>query len=116
MRVIITEIRRNPRSNRRFVFDLDDGKYPICYRSRVSSGAFFHSTKQRNWKGGKELNDYELMYHFQHVDDFYQTIEIFKKSLGKEPPPEYTTLIELPNLWEFYKEIGWDYKTKKWSK
>lgn len=119
MRVVISEIIRGCKSTRRFVFDLDDGKYPVCYRSRTSSNAFFHSLKQRNWKGGKDPQNFKTLYHFKLEEDFRRETEHLKKFLNTidcKLPEDYNQLIELPNLWEFYKEIGWDYKSKKWIK
>lgn len=116
--IVASEIKRGGSIPRRFVFDIDDGK-GFCYRSRTSSNAFFHSLKQRNWRGGKELNNYDVLYHSQSLQDFQWHVEHFRSALAQvdKPLPEgYDTLIELPNLWEFYKAIGWDYKTKKWSK
>lgn len=119
MRVVITEVKRGCKISRRFSFDLDGGKYPMCYRSRTSSNAFFHSLKHYNWRGGKQLNNFDTLYHFQFEDEFQQNTKIFEDALklvGAKLPEDYNILIELPNLWEFYKAIGWDYKTKKWIK
>ena len=112
--VVVSEIKRGGDIPRRFKFDLEDGK-AFCYRSRTSSNAFFHSLKKRNWRG-KGTNTFSLLYHFQGFEDFTHHTEIFRKALAGTLPEGYDTLIELLNLWKFYKEIGWDYKVKKWSK
>ena len=112
--IVASELSLGCKLARRFLFDVDDGK-DFCYRSRVSFSAFFHGTKQRNMRGGAWPN-FDVLYHQQDLDCFQAHLKIFEKSLGKPLPEGYDTLIELPNLWEFYKAIGWDYKTKKWSK
>ena len=114
--LVASEIIRGVDNSRRFKFDLDDGK-KFCYRSRVSCNYFFSGPNQYNWKGGKTLQTYQALYHRQDIREFEMHLKIFQNSLGDKPLPEgYDTLLELPNLWEFYKAIGWDYKTKKWSK
>ena len=79
-------------------FDLDTGK-GFCYRSRVSYDYFAHGLKNRNKKPGK------LMYICEHEDEL--------KGFGRIDPA--IPLIDVPNLWEFYKFIGYDYKKQKWS-
>jgi len=113
--VVVSELKREVDSSRRFKFDLDDSK-KFCYRSRVSANSFFHGPNQYNWKGGKTMQTYESLYHMQHLKEFEWHVEQIKKINEGTIPDEYTNIIELPNLWEFYKAIGWDYKTKKWSK
>lgn len=97
--------------NRYIKFDLDDGKN-FCYRSRTSHDAFFHSTKKRNRNGN-------LLYTSRHEDEHQMDIDHWHKTMRKHTdlPDIYTKVpvVHVKNLWEFYKLIGYDHKTKKFG-
>lgn len=78
-------------------YPLDDGKTPICYRSRVSHNAFFNSVKGRNRNGTSRL------FTCRHEDE---------PSFHEDGAAEK---VEVENIWSFYKLIGYDYKTKKFQ-
>lgn len=91
---------RNGGKHLRYIrFPLDDGKYPICYRSRVSYNAFAYSVKGRCYKPNKK--NAEFLYHCDHEEE---------KTWMDESVP----IIDVENVWEFYKLIGYDYKKKKY--
>lgn len=91
-----------------YLFSLD-GKRKFDYRARVSANAFFFGIKHRNWKKDGTL------YYARREDEFERHKESWKRveeAVGKSfPLPEP---IELADLWSFYKQVGYDYKTKKW--
>lgn len=91
-----------------FTFDLDDNK-KFCYRSRTSFNAYFRSVKNHNWKPDGYL------YVTEHDIEYDINLKSWTKALGYNPH-ENIELIELPNIWEFYKAIKYNYKTKKYSK
>lgn len=97
--------------NRYIRFDLDDGK-GFCYRSRVSSGAFFHHFKKPRNRSDK------FLYSSQHLDEFQHYLESWARMKEKHPdlPDIYSSVpvVDVKNIWEFYELIGYDYKTKKW--
>lgn len=78
-------------------FDLPNPGEQGFYRSTTSFNSFFYSSKMRNRKGKTTLfyakDGEELMYW------------------GLE---EGTPVIEYANIWDFYKAIGYDYKSKKY--
>lgn len=86
---------------RYFRFPLDADK-EFCYRSRVSANAFFFGGKKRNYTKPK---------HFLYIE---KTEEEFECGANMRiiKTPEF---IELSSIWEFYKLIGYNYKTKKWN-
>jgi hypothetical protein len=96
---------------RYFKFDLDDGKN-FCYRSRTSHDAFFHSTKKRNRKES-------LLYTSRHEDEHQLDIAhwhtMMKKYSNLTDIYAEVPVVHVKNLWEFYKLIGYDYKTKKFG-
>lgn len=105
MKLYVTEIDRSTSKHTKlYVFDVDDGKN-ICYRSRVSSNAFFHSTKQRNW--GKSF-----IYVEKHKEEFDINLESTMRVFGENIYKDCT--VNLNNLWEFYNAIGYNYKQKKY--
>ena len=110
--VHVTEIdRSNSKHNRYIRFDLDDSK-DFCYRSRVSYSAFFHSYKRMRNHTNKFLYISKQVYEFQ-ID-----VDTWDYMMKKNPnlPDIYSSVpvVTVKNLWEFYKLIGYDYKTKKW--
>jgi len=98
-------------SHRRYIkFDLDNGKN-FCYRSRVSHDAFFHSIKKRN-------KNKKFLYTSKHEDEHQIDINLWNKMMKQRPTLQdiYATVpvVHVQNLWEFYKLIGYNHKTKKW--
>jgi hypothetical protein len=81
-------------------FPLDDGKTPICYRSRVSYNAFAYSVKGRNYN--PNFKNARILWACDHEDQ--------KTWMDSDIP-----IIDVKNVWEFYKLIGYDYKTKKYE-
>lgn len=98
--IIATEINLKTYDHVRYIeFDLDDGR-AFCYRSRVSYNAFRASAKRRHYNG-------DVMYFCEHA-----TSPVLKYEIQHTPAPT----VKVANLWEFYKLIGYDYKTKKYIK
>lgn len=99
--------------NRYIRFDLDDGK-DFCYRSRVSYNAFFN-----NYKGKKRNRSGKYIYSSKHLEEFQIDLNVWTKMMKEHPslPDIHSSIpvVNVKNIWEFYKLIGYDYKTKKWS-
>ena len=114
IQIHVTEIARNNlfNHNRYIRFDLDDGK-DFCYRSRVSHGAFFN-----NYKGKKRNRTDKYLYYAKHLREFQIDLDVWAKMMKEHPdlPDIYSSVpvVTVKNIWEFYKLIGYDYKTKKW--
>lgn len=97
--IIATEIDLKTYAHVRYIqFDLDDGK-GMCYRSRVSYNAFRTNAKRRYYNG-------DVMYFCEH-----DTSPVLRAEMQLIPAP----VVQLANLWEFYKLIGYNYKTKKYT-
>jgi hypothetical protein len=114
--IIATEIdmKDDNKPRRYFRFPLDDGKWPMCYRSRMSHSAFAHSVKGRCYKPSKK--NAEILYHNQHEDEFQWSQDNWKEACERNNIKyEKPELIEAENLWEFYKLIGYNYKKKKYD-
>ena len=83
------------------------------YRQTTSFSWFFHGPKRRNEIPGKRL------FHVSWWDDFERQTKLNRKSMAKycirglDDTELPTTTHE--SLWAFYKAVGYDYKTKKWS-
>lgn len=92
-------------------FELDP-KGGWCYRSRTSHNAFFHSTKGRNWFPNSDWSTWEVLYSSKDQREIDFEVKILK-DCGVRLEINY---IECESIWDFYKKIGWDYKTKKWSR
>lgn len=88
------------------------------YVQSVSFNAFFHSLKKHNYD---EKNG--LFYYSIGWDDY-----LFELGFKRDPElekalasltAEYKTFfeeaIEFNSIWDFYKHIGYDYKTKKYE-
>ena len=108
----VTELTRSDSKHNRYIrFDLDDGK-DFCYRSRVSHDAFF-----RNYKRMRNHTD-KFLYISKHTDEFQIDVDAWAFMMNKHPDLSdiYNSVpvVTVKNLWEFYKLIGYDYKTKKW--
>lgn len=99
--VFVTEIDlKNRYKPIRYIrFPLDDGKHPMCYRSRTSYSSFACGLKQRNYSPNKKHA--KLFYYCQ--------IEAETSSFYEIP------IIDVNNIWDFYKLIGYNYKTKKYN-
>jgi hypothetical protein len=98
--------------HRRYIkFDLDDGK-GFCYRSRMTHNAFFH-----NYKTKRNQTD-QYLYHAKSEAEHQMTIDVWAESMAENTnlPDIYSSVpvVTVKNVWEFYKLIGYDYKTKKW--
>jgi hypothetical protein len=74
------------------------------YRQVGSFNAFFKSAKRRNTHDG-------FLYYPQDEEDYNFEFGLMRK-LGANPKGK--TCITHPSIWEFYKAIGYDYKTKKY--
>ncbi len=68
------------------------------YRDRMSCNAFFHSCKV----GRNRTKTRLFVYRHENEPAFY-----FDKTLP---------MIEHANIWDFYKNVGYDYKKKAWLK
>lgn len=71
------------------------------YKQVVSWNAFFHGTRRKN------RND-KFLYTSYSYEEWPYYEGVFYDSQRKIP------IIEVDNVWEFYKMIGYDYKTKKY--
>lgn len=111
IQIHVTELTRPGKHTRYIRFDLDDGK-DFCYRSRVSHAAFFH-----HYKKMRNLND-KFSYISIHMNQFQIDLDVWAKMMKEHPdlPDIYSSVpvVIVKNIWEFYKLIGYDYKTKKW--
>lgn len=107
----VTELTRPGNHTRYIRFDLDDGKQ-FCYRSRVSHDAFFRNHKKKRNRNDKFGYVSKRMYEFQF------DVDAWTHMMKKHPdlPDIYGSVpvVTVKNLWEFYKLIGYNYKTKKW--
>lgn len=75
------------------------------YRQVTSFNAFFKSLKRRNTHNG-------FLFYPQEEDRY-----LFEKKILKEEDGIATKdkdIVTYPNIWEFYKAIGYDYKKKKY--
>lgn len=79
-------------------FDLDDGK-DFCYRSRVSYEYFAQGRKFRNRRPG------EFQYGCRRETEMTGYFSTMDPALP---------IVDVANLWEFYKHINYDYKRQKW--
>lgn len=80
-------------------FPLDDGKYPICYRSRTSYNSFAHGSKDRNYSPNKKQA--KFLYCCRHEEEIREFYKI--------------PIVDVKNIWDFYNLIGYDYKNKKYK-
>ena len=91
-----------------------DGGKNFCYRGRTSYDAFASPSKNRSYN--KEA---KLGYHCKRLQDFKQEMRIWKRLQISNPevPDIYDVpRIKVNSLWDFYKEIGYDYKKKRFIK
>lgn len=80
------------------------------YRQSLSFSSFFHGLKERNRTETR-------LFIATHITDHEITEAVWQKTrkrlkLGPEPELEE---IHHATIWDFYKYIGYDYKTKKWT-
>lgn len=76
------------------------------YTQVVSFNAFFCSLKKRNQTKTR-------LYVSKYPDDWEMFTKVIAGHSGIDPTTPYKTH---SNLWDFYKNIGYDHKTKKWTK
>jgi hypothetical protein len=95
---------------RYFKFPIDPGS-DFNYRSRTSINAFFHSTKQRNYK--PTVAKAQFLYHSSHEEEYLRMKQVEIESFG-EDIHAHVPMTELPDIWAFYQLIGWEHKTKTW--
>ena len=108
--IFVTEVsfKKEGRHTRYFIFPLD-GSDPAGggrYRLRTSFNAFFHSRYRRN-----RTEDWLYM---QKSEEEFRVSKQFEK---RWMPDIYhdVPFILCSDLWEFYKLIGYDKKTKKFQ-
>lgn len=98
MEMLVIEIKPDDlfsNQNRRcWLIDIDQGKN-FCYRSRISFNSFFYGKKMLNKK-------FKNIYVATCIDDV-----TFKY---------YRNPKKIKSIWDFYLEIGFDYKSKKFIK
>jgi hypothetical protein len=108
--IIVTEIDLTTKDFnhiRNFRFDLDNGKKQ-CHHSRTSYNAFAHASRS-SLKNGKTAPCWRKNYRLYYCNEEDYAIELNK--INNTLP-----LINLNSLWDFYRYIGYNYKTKKWEK
>ena len=96
--IVVTEIDLDTYKHLRYLKFPLDGAKNFCYRARVIYSSFAHSRHSRCQKRN------ELLYYSNHETD-----RVGFNSMDIRIP-----VVELENLWDFYKYIGYDYKKKKW--
>lgn len=113
--IVATEIDMHDKGRwlRQFTFHLDANK-ESCYRSRMSYNAFRHNGSQ--YAPTRKRETASLLYHAAGVNEKIIHDEVFKNTSQDKYVPWYDRcpVIELNDIWEFYKYVGFDYKTKKW--
>lgn len=107
MNIIVTEIflKDGFKHGRVFRFPSDpkSGKVDSTgntfdYRARVSTNCFFFSTNKRNYKRD------EVLYHSAWEEE-HKLLRFSTHTID---------YIDVDSIWDFYKLIGYDYKTKKY--
>jgi hypothetical protein len=101
-----------------------DFRDPGFYRSTMSYSAFFHghrndrnnfwalhprTAKANGFKSKKPTH--KFWYHMIPREEWEDNIKREFYKLDKALP-----IVEHASIWDFYKHIGFDYKTGKWSK
>ena len=64
--------------------------------------------------GTGKFKDASILYYFQGEEDWQITKECFIKSLGYDPNDD-KEIIECASIFEFFKVIRYNNKTKKWE-
>jgi hypothetical protein len=108
---IIVETKKSDDSpRRRWRLRLPEVSQHDFYRQVCSFNAFFCGLKGRNWKNGIyrgvgiiPAGDWTL-YNQAHESDY---------NITKLPDIDLP-IVDVDGIWEFYKIIGFDYKTKKY--
>lgn len=77
------------------------------YRQVVSLNAFFNGRKKMDRDMKRQILWYE---HNEYGHDFALNFPL------SDWPKEDSEYIQHKDIWAFYKYIGYDYKTKRWSK
>lgn len=85
--------------------------YGEFYRQTTSFTWFFHGRKRRNWSKTRH-------FHVSWWDEFEMQTKLNRKTMAEHcirglDDTELPTTIHA-SLWDFYKAVGYDYKTKKW--
>ena len=106
-KLIVTEVllADGHKHARHFRLPIDPKGGEFNYRSRTSINCFFYGKKRRNYKG------IEILYHVADEHEHKSSLKITQQSLPHWPTPFY---IDVDSIWDFYKIIKYDYKTKKW--
>ena len=105
---------------RYIIYPLDGGK-DFCYKGRTASNSFFHGMKKRNYyfPHGRRKKP-KFLYHIQDMWEKNMHDDIMRESMSKlgitkcvhdDVPTDFAD-----NIFEMFKMIGYDNKTKKWSK
>jgi hypothetical protein len=84
------------------------------YRAAVSHGAFFHGKRSHDahHKRGIIWNPHTECDHLHYTE---------KRHADMFPPdgisiwPDDVPIIEHDSIWNFYKYVGYNYKTRKWT-
>lgn len=80
------------------------------YRQTLSLSAFFHGTRNRNVTS-------TTLYFYHRWEDFEVQCEMTSKIEGcGNLDDRKLPRTQLNGIWEFYKAIGYDYKTRKYIK
>jgi hypothetical protein len=114
-RYAIRETRKNGNGNMAYSLLMPSFNEPGFYRQTVSLNAFFNGTKKRNWKDW-ETNG--TLYTCVTWAEFLMDQETWASFCAEKHLdiafhwPYCNT--EFNGIWNFYKYIGYDYKTKKW--
>lgn len=94
-------------------FDLDSGKDFWCPKSRTSYNAFQNGLRgyipKYNKRFKKQKYLWSLIPHHQWT---FNRSNVGLHAYGNFPEDKIEIL---SNIWEFYKEAGYDYKNKKWD-
>jgi hypothetical protein len=106
MKSFVTEISlENYRHTRKWIVDIDCGT-EFNYRGRVSSNAFFHSPKKRNYSDTS-------LYHEKSLEEAVIVSEVLLE-YGIEKPIILDEIEQVESIWKFYEIIGYDYKKKRY--
>lgn len=112
---MVTEVDRNTSKHiRRFIVSMPDIKDKGFYRATTSYNAFFSSLKRRNWSDKKI---------YIPIAECYGTSTKFENPPGvvidvnhTYGPSKIKNPIKMKSIWDFYKAIGYNYKTKSYVK
>ena len=112
MNLIITALDTKNYNHKEYYKIPIDPNGSFDYRHRTSLNAFFHSVKGRN------RSPQGILYYSQYECDRLSTIENLKKSMERynipveEIPELCIEVIDIPDVWTFYKMVGYDYKKR----